>query len=590
MKKLFNYIFIALISIFVVSACVDNTFDEPDYPFKDPDISTNTNIKELKSRHSSGAFELIEDDLIFSAIVIANDSSGNFYKKIIVQDETAGIEILIDGRDLYGKYAVGRKVFVKANNLVLGDDHGVIQLGALVSEGSLIAIPFKEVGDIVVGGSLNNQVIAKEMKIGQFSDDDISSLIKFTDVQFANGEIGAKFADGTAHVDVNRVLIDCSKKQFIVRTSGYAEFANDTIPSKNGELTCILGKYKSDYQGYLRNLGDINFYQERCNGGTGEIFFDKDFEDGDIYSGGWTTQIVTGSTNWEASEYHDDKFARISNYNGSTHYLSEAWYISPKTDLSPFEKPAFAFRNTCNYDGVDMEIYVSDTYDGTSSPDVSQWKRLSANLSSGKWKWVESGDISLNEYAGKEVYVAFRYLGSDSDGKTWEIDDIVLKEGNGTSGSSSFSDDFEDGINKWNAVNVLGDQVWTHDTTHGNPGGCAKMSGYSGGAHANEDWLITPQIDFTGNSNPSLSFDNATNYTGNPLELYISTDYSGVGDPNSANWTQLTFTKSSGSWSWVSAGSIDLSSYAEQKVYIGFKFTSTDSESATWEVDNVVVK
>jgi hypothetical protein len=52
----------------------------------------------------------------------------------------------------------------------------------------------------------------------------------------------------------------------------------------------------------------------------------------------------------------------------------------------------------------------------------------------------------------------------------------------------------------------------------------------------------------------------------------------------------LTFNKSSGSWSWVSSGNIDLTSYAGQKVYVGFKFTSGDDKSATWEVDNVVVK
>ncbi|HHH52928.1 MAG TPA: DUF5017 domain-containing protein [Bacteroidetes bacterium] len=591
MKKLLNYLLIGLVSTFIISSCVDNKFDEPEFPFEDPAINTNTTIAGIKALHSSGGFETITDDLVFSAIVIANDSTGNFYKKIVVQDETGGLEILIDGRDLYGKYPVGRKVFVKAKDLVVGDDYGIVQLGALLSDGALVSIPFQQVGDIVVGGSLNNPITAKELSFSQVTDNDLSTLVKFNDVEFSSSELGSTFADGTAHVDKNRILEDCSKKEFIIRTSGYAEFANDTLPSLKGSLMCVVGKYRSDYQGYLRSLNDINFDQERCSGGgTGDIAFNKDFEDLDIYSGGWTTQVVVGTFNWEASEYSGDRFGKISNYNGSSHVASEAWLISPKTDVSGYSNPAFTFRNTCNYDGAVLEIYVTDNYDGTSKPNVSQWKKLNANLSSGNWSWEDSGEISLSDYSGKEIYVAFRYTGTDSDGKTWEIDDIILKEGSGSGGASAFSDDFEGGIDKWNAVNVLGDQVWTHSPQYGNPGGCAKMTGFSGSSNANEDWLVTPQIDFSGISSPSLTFDNATKYDGNAMEVYISTDYSGAGDPNAASWTKLDYVQSGGNWAWASSGKIDLSSYADQKVFIGFKYTSTDSASATWEIDNVVVK
>jgi DNA/RNA endonuclease YhcR with UshA esterase domain len=633
MKKLFNYLFIGLVSIFIISSCVDNTFDEPEFPFKDPDLTTNTTIKEIKALHSSGSYETIDEDLIFSAVVIANDSTGNFYKKIVVQDETAGIEILIDGRDLYGKYPIGRRVFVKAKSLVIGDDNGVVQLAALVSEGNMVPIAFKELGDFVIGGSLNNPVVAKEMKIGQFSDDDISTLVKFTNVQFDKESVGKTFADGIAHSDKNRTLVDCSKKEFIVRTSGYAEFANDTIPGLNGELTCILGKYRSDYQGYIRSVKDVNFYQERCGESTGDETLITIRSVRDMYASGQTTMNDKVKI---SGVVISDKNA--ANLDGKNMVLQDAtagiairfnaahdFELNDQVEIIISNLELSEYNKLLQFNGISLDL-VNKTGSGIIEPKVATVNEILSNNEAWESTLVKIKDAQIT---GGSVYKDYDVVVKDATGSidmytrslstfanealpsgdvdvtaivgqykdTYQIyirnlDDVVTAGGGGGGGTGDelFSDDFEAGIGKWNAVNVLGDQVWGHDEIHGHPGGCAKMSGYDGSAHANEDWLITPQLDFTSVANPVFKFDNATNYDGNPMELYISTDYSGAGDPNSASWTQLTFNKSSGSWSWVSSGNIDLTSYAGQKVYVGFKFTSGDDKSATWEVDNVVVK
>ncbi|MBK7094263.1 MAG: hypothetical protein IPH57_04060 [Saprospiraceae bacterium] len=123
--------------------------------------------------------------------------------------------------------------------------------------------------DYIIGGSLKNFVEPKVVKIGQIDEDDISTLIRFYDVQFSNTDLGSTFADGINKTDANRTLVDCSKKEFLVRSSGYAKFAVDTLPKLNGELTCVLGIYKSDYQGFIRSLKDINFTNERCGTSTG---------------------------------------------------------------------------------------------------------------------------------------------------------------------------------------------------------------------------------------------------------------------------------------------------------------------------------
>lgn len=154
-----------------------------------------------------------------------------------------------------------------------------------------------------------------------------------------------------------------------------------------------------------------------------------------------------------------------------------------------------------------------------------------------------------------------------------------------------FEETFTNNFPLWGKINLVGDQVWTLDTQYGNPGSCAKMSGFASGNKANEDWLISPAINLAGTTAASLTFDTATKFAGNTLEILISSNYSGSGNPTAATWTPLsaTLSPSTGSYVWTNSGKIDISTFAGEKVYVAFKYTSTTSAAATWEVDNVKV-
>jgi hypothetical protein len=155
------------------------------------------------------------------------------------------------------------------------------------------------------------------------------------------------------------------------------------------------------------------------------------------------------------------------------------------------------------------------------------------------------------------------------------------------------SHDFDDySFGDWTKISVIGDQEWVIDSIHGvNGSPCTKISGYdSGTTYENEDWLISPMLDLDTFNSVTFAFFNAKNYTGNDLELKISTDYDGGGDPNSATWTNLSYTMSSGGWSWTESGNIDLTSYIGPSVYVAFYYTCTADGSATWEIDNILIK
>ena len=155
-----------------------------------------------------------------------------------------------------------------------------------------------------------------------------------------------------------------------------------------------------------------------------------------------------------------------------------------------------------------------------------------------------------------------------------------------------FEETFTSNWNGWTKYSVTGAQVWTLDTQYGNPGNCAKMSGYSGGNQTNEDWLVSPSINLSSVSIATLTFQTASKFPGNLLEAKISTNYSGTGNPNLATWTNLTATldTNTGSYIWTNSGNIDISAYTGGNVYIAFKYTSTTSAATTWEVDNVKIQ
>lgn len=152
---------------------------------------------------------------------------------------------------------------------------------------------------------------------------------------------------------------------------------------------------------------------------------------------------------------------------------------------------------------------------------------------------------------------------------------------------------FTSGLGGFTVYDVLGDQTWKSDATYG-----AKMSAFADGAsHANEDWLISPVLDLTSKSDVKLTFEHAinkgdvSNLKSNHT-LWISKDYTG-GDPTQASWEQVVITTypDGTSWNFVSSGEIVLpAAYMTSNVHFAFKYLSSDVESATWEIKNLVVK
>ncbi|MEZ5018535.1 MAG: DUF5017 domain-containing protein [Bacteroidales bacterium] len=140
-------------------------------------------------------------------------------------------------------------------------------------------------------------------------------------------------------------------------------------------------------------------------------------------------------------------------------------------------------------------------------------------------------------------------------------------------------------------VSVTGDQVWVQSTY--NSVGFARISGYSGAAIDNEDWLISPAVNVSSAESVILNFFTAKDFDGGTFKVMISSNFSGTyssTDIAAATWSDITsnFSFSADNFEWVSSGDYSLSSYTNN-IYIAFVYTSTTAGAATWEVDDVKI-
>lgn len=228
--------------------------------------------------------------------------------------------------------------------------------------------------------------------------------------------------------------------------------------------------------------------------------------------------------------------------------------------------------------------------DGTPVSNDLDWSdnKVSVNVGYGVGTYMFGG-LMTNETYTFTVY-PFTNSGANIDYKT----DGTAPVASATTANVSVlnSETFESSLGNWTQYSVVGEQTWEW-AEYGDPPGCAKGNGYSGGAVENEDWLISPELDMENYTNITFTFDHARNYASNDgLLVAVSTDYSGSGDPNDATWEYLTdsFTfPDPGSWTFMNAGTANISDYASDATFLAFVYNSTSSDASTWEIDNIEV-
>lgn len=106
--------------------------------------------------------------------------------------------------------------------------------------------------------------------------------------------------------------------------------------------------------------------------------------------------------------------------------------------------------------------------------------------------------------------------------------------------------------------------------------------------YAAESWLVSPAVDLTQATTATLTFTHIINFG---KDLMPTNQTLWVSEANTENWEQVTIPTypDGNSWNEAESGDIDLSKYAGKTIKLGFKYVSTTSSAATWEVYNVKV-
>lgn len=270
---------LGLIATFLLTAtffaCVKTEFDEPPVGGDGRDIPTNATIAQLKSLHeSSGGITPITEDLVIGGIVTMDDRTGNYYKTVVIQDSTGGIEVNFSNGFLYNRYPIGRKIYIRCKGLVLTDYRNLIQLagGFVVENGqySTTGLTENQERDHIVRGFLGAPPVPKTVSIAAMSPSLVSTLITIEGVQFTNADTAKTWADAPSFTSLNRTIENCGGAKLLVRTSGYADFAIEKTPSGKGSITGVLGIFNNDYQLYIRNTDDVSMNDLRCGQSTGQ--------------------------------------------------------------------------------------------------------------------------------------------------------------------------------------------------------------------------------------------------------------------------------------------------------------------------------
>ena len=116
-------------------------------------------------------------------------------------------------------------------------------------------------------------------------------------------------------------------------------------------------------------------------------------------------------------------------------------------------------------------------------------------------------------------------------------------------------------------------------------------SGFDGGANAVEEWLISPEVDLSGETGLTFRITQEIDFLGDPdlIDVMISTDYTTGTDPMMATWTPLAFDKTIYG-SLTTSEDFDFSAYDGETIHVGLKYSSTDSDSPRWRVQDFAIR
>ena len=284
MKK-FKYIAMAFAALLFAS-CMGDGYADPDNTIKVPNSPYGNNaladenvitIAQLKSDYKStidgDSYKYIDKDIKIKGYVTGNDIGGNLYQEISVQDETGALLVCINAGALHGYLVPGQQILIDLKGLYVGGYGKQAEVGSIYTNLKTGATSigkmdrptwqkhFKLIGEANEANVTPIEFDLTKVKDASYLEENAGKLMVLRGVSFQNADGKTVYAPNDKTTD--RYLIDAntnkniSSSNLVVRTSGYAKFANAALPEGTYDITGIFTRYKNVWQILLRNTDDL---------------------------------------------------------------------------------------------------------------------------------------------------------------------------------------------------------------------------------------------------------------------------------------------------------------------------------------------
>ncbi len=218
-----------------------------------------------------------------------------------------------------------------------------------------------------------------------------------------------------------------------------------------------------------------------------------------------------------------------------------------------------------------------------------------------------SGILTRN-FFGEEFNIAINDLDAVNFDQTERCDPIEIDCGltDTVGGTTLFEDFFETQStnspisgNGWTNFQQEGTETWEAYSSGGQNaslGISARVGSFQSGDASTIAWLITPEINFTGNTGETLQFKTSNSFSdGSTLSLLFSSDWDGnEATIATSTWDILpaaTIVSDSDFFGdWINSGTVDLSCI-ESNGYIAFRYSGSGAEDfdGTYELDEIEI-
>lgn len=264
---------IAFISLCTVMSCVkDDDYELPDNKKVLPAFAGRVvSFSDVASRTTATIKPYSADEAI-EGYVISSDEGGNFYKKIYIQNENKNqaLSVALDKSGIYTEYPIGTKVQLRLKGLTTQLNNAITEVGYEIyknpksgreSVGSMAEAIYKTHLYDMGGERKTLASLAKEVTSIETVKNDahVGQLITLKGVHFPNEVVGKTMYDKNKDLGgaTNYKLTDANGKTIDFRTSSYAKFKDEKVPSGTLDVTGVLSKFNTSWQFMVSNYADI---------------------------------------------------------------------------------------------------------------------------------------------------------------------------------------------------------------------------------------------------------------------------------------------------------------------------------------------